>query len=62
MEEVEGIKNVTLSLPHLIGGDGDLGVLPVRLNEDERKLLKNSAQIIRDKIAEYEKGFNKSEQ
>ena len=57
MEEVEGIKNVTLSLPHLIGGDGDLGVLPVRLNEEERKLLKNSALVIREKIAEYEKGF-----
>ena len=25
-EDVEGIKNVTLSLPHIIGGEGDLGV------------------------------------
>jgi L-lactate dehydrogenase len=55
-EEVEGVKNVTLSLPHLIGGDGDLGVLPIQLNEAERALLKKSAEIIRGKIDEYERG------
>ncbi|MDP2304127.1 MAG: L-lactate dehydrogenase [Ignavibacteria bacterium] len=54
-EDVEGIKNVTLSLPHLIGGEGDLGVLPIRLNVKEKSLLKSSAQIIREKIDEYEK-------
>lgn len=54
MEDVEGIKNVTLSLPHLIGGKGDLGVLPIRLNVKEKMLLKKSAQIIREKIDEYE--------
>jgi L-lactate dehydrogenase len=53
-EDVEGIRNVTLSLPHLIGGDGDLGVLPIRLNVKEKSLLKRSAQIIREKIDEYE--------
>ncbi|PKL84417.1 MAG: L-lactate dehydrogenase [Ignavibacteriae bacterium HGW-Ignavibacteriae-3] len=53
-EDVEGIKNVTLSLPHLIGGEGDLGVLPIRLNVKEKALLKKSAQIIREKINEYE--------
>ena len=54
-EDVEGIKNVTLSLPHLIGGDGDLGVLPIRLSVKEKMLLKKSAEIIRAKIDEYEK-------
>jgi L-lactate dehydrogenase len=53
--EIEGIKNVTLSLPHLIGGDGDLGALPLRLDANERGLLKKSAQLIRDRINEYEK-------
>jgi L-lactate dehydrogenase len=57
LDEVEGIENVTLSLPHLIGGDGDLGVLPVRLNQEEKLLLKKSARIIREKIAEYERGL-----
>jgi L-lactate dehydrogenase len=54
-EDVEGIKNVTLSLPHLIGGEGDLGVLPIKLNVKEKNLLKKSAEIIRSKIDEYEK-------
>lgn len=53
-EDVEGVKNVTLSLPHLIGGEGDLGVLPIRLNVKEKSLLKRSAQIIREKLDEYE--------
>jgi len=34
-------------------------VLPVRLNEEERKLLKNSALVIREKIAEYEQNSEK---
>jgi len=55
MENVEGVKNVTLSLPHVIGGSGDMGVLPIRLNVKEKTLLKNSAEIIREKIDEYEK-------
>ena len=54
-EDVEGIRNVTLSLPHLIGGDGDLGVLPIQLNIKEKTLLKQSAQIIREKIDEYDR-------
>lgn len=53
-DDVEGIKNVTLSLPHLIGGVGDLGVLPIRINIKESGLLKKSAEIIREKIDEYE--------
>ena len=53
--DIEGIKNVTLSLPHLIGGEGDLGVLPIQLNVKEKLLLKNSAEVIRAKIDEYEK-------
>ncbi len=55
MEDVEGVKNVTLSLPHIIGGLGDMGVLPIRLNVKEKSLLKKSAQIIREKIDEYER-------
>ncbi len=54
-EDVEGIKDVTLSLPHLIGGEGDLGVLPIRLSVKEKMLLKKSAEIIKGKIDEYEK-------
>lgn len=56
-ESIEGINDVTLSLPHIIGGEGDLGVLPIRLNVKERSLLKKSAEIIRGKISEYENKF-----
>jgi L-lactate dehydrogenase len=54
-EDVVGIKNVTLSLPHLIGGKGDLGVLPINLSDEETMLLKKSAEIIKAKVDEYEK-------
>jgi len=54
-ENIEGINDVTLSLPHLIGGDGDLGTLPMKLNEAECKALKKSAGIIKAKINEYDK-------
>jgi len=53
-EDVEGIKSVTLSLPHLIGGSGDLGVLPIKLSIGEKMLLKKSAETIKEKIDEYE--------
>ena len=53
-DDVEGIKGVTLSLPHIIGGSGDLGVLPIKLSVTEKMLLKKSAETIKDKIDEYE--------
>lgn len=54
-EEVEGIDKVTLSLPTLIGGEGNLGTLPVLLNAEEKSLLKKSAKVLRDKLDELEK-------
>lgn len=53
--DIEGISNVTLSLPHLIGSEGDLGALPIKINLKEKQLLKNSAQVIKSKLNEYEK-------
>ena len=54
-KEVEGIDNVTLSLPTLIGGKGNLGTLPIVLNTKEKYLLKNSAAILRERLDEFEK-------
>lgn len=51
---MEGIDNVTLSLPTLIGGKGNLGTLPVLISAQEKSLLKNSAKILRDKLNEFE--------
>jgi L-lactate dehydrogenase len=52
-EDVEGVKDVTLSLPHIIGEDGDAGVLPIKLSDQERELLRRSAEVIKAKILEY---------
>lgn len=55
VNEIVGVKDVTLSLPHLIGGDGDLGALPLKLIEEEKNLLEKSARIIRNKLDEFER-------
>jgi len=50
MPEVAGVSDVTVSLPHLVGGDGILATLPLPLNEDEQLALNASARTIRDVI------------
>jgi L-lactate dehydrogenase len=52
VKNAAGVEDVTLSLPHLIGGDGDLGTLPLKLNDEESALLEKSARIIKEKIEE----------
>ncbi|MGE5682289.1 MAG: L-lactate dehydrogenase [Bacillota bacterium] len=54
-EDVEGVKDVTLALPNLISGAGNLCTLPLRLSAREKALLRKSAEIIREKIDEYER-------
>ena len=48
--EVAGVTDVTVSLPHLVGGEGVLDTFPMSLNDEEEKLLNRSAGIIRDAI------------
>jgi L-lactate dehydrogenase len=50
MSEVAGVRDVTVSLPHLVGGEGILATLPLPLNEDEQLALNASARTIRDVI------------
>ena len=52
VKNVAGVSDVTLSLPHLLGGEGDLGALPLKLNKEELVLMEKSAQIISDKVKE----------
>jgi L-lactate dehydrogenase len=49
VEEVAGIPNVTVSLPHLIGGKGilDTILLPISLTENEVSALQKSSQIVK---------------
>ena len=50
VQDVAGVSNVTVSLPHLIGGQGilDTVLLPLALNHQEENALRASAQIFKD--------------
>jgi L-lactate dehydrogenase len=50
MPQIAGVRDVTVSLPHLVGGDGILSTLAPPLDPAEEKLLQASAQAIRDVI------------
>ena len=50
MEEVVGVKNVTVSLPNLVGGDGIIQTFYPNLNQAETSALHNSAHIVRSVI------------
>ncbi len=46
--DVEGVEDVTLSLPYLLSGQGVIEPLSVPLNNEERDKLRHSAQIIQE--------------
>ncbi|MGD1993562.1 MAG: L-lactate dehydrogenase [Anaerolineae bacterium] len=46
--EVAGVRDVTVSLPHLVGRTGVIDTLPLQLDDQETEALRESAQIIRD--------------
>lgn len=50
--EVEGVQEVTLALPRLVGGQGVLDTFPLPLSAEERSQLQHSAQVIRAAIDE----------
>jgi L-lactate dehydrogenase len=50
--EIEGIRDVTLSLPHLLDGSGDQGILPIAMDVSEHALLRESARTLRAKMDE----------
>ncbi len=45
--DIAGVKDVTVALPHLIGGKGVLATLPMPLTDDEQAKLHSSAALIR---------------
>ncbi len=47
-DDVPGIKNVCVSMPRLIGGDGVMGLIPPSLDDSERSLLRKSAAIVKE--------------
>jgi L-lactate dehydrogenase len=48
---VPDCENVTLALPHLVGGEGVLATLPLALDDGERAGLRRSAGILREAVA-----------
>lgn len=54
IESVDGIKDITISLPHLVGGEGivDTILLPLALSEEEQAALRESALTIKQAYQE----------
>jgi L-lactate dehydrogenase len=50
LEEAAGIKDVTLSLPQLLGGDGILNTLHMPLADEETSQLNQSAKVIKQAL------------
>jgi L-lactate dehydrogenase len=50
--EVAGVRDVTVSLPRLLGGQGVLETFPLPLSEEETTRLHNSAAVIRRALEE----------
>lgn len=48
--EIAGVQDVTVSLPHLLGGEGVLDSFPLKLSEGEQAALHDSAALIRGYI------------
>jgi L-lactate dehydrogenase len=51
-DDVVGIRNVTVSLPRLVGGQGVLETFPLPLNQEESAHLRDSAEVIRKALDE----------
>lgn len=47
---VPGCEGVTLALPHLVGGEGELAEIPLPLDASEDQALRRSAGILREAI------------
>lgn len=54
LDEVAGVKDVTVSLPNLVGGEGIIQTFFPNLNEAETEALRASAQVVRSVITELE--------
>ena len=50
MPDVAGVKDVTVSLPNLVGGDGIIQTFYPKLTGEETAALRNSAQVVRSVI------------
>lgn len=56
MDEVAGVRDVTVSLPNLVAGQGVLSTCEFPLTEAETAQLRASAQVVRDAITALDRG------
>ena len=54
LQDVTGVQDVTVSVPHLVGGSGCLATLPLNLDEDETQALLSSAGLIRQVLTDLD--------
>lgn len=47
-----GIDDVVLSMPAIVGKDGLESLIPIELDEEEQKKLKESAETLKDVLAD----------
>ena len=52
IQGVPDLEGLTLSLPHLVGGQGILTAIPLLLNAREQEALSHSASVLRQVIAD----------
>jgi L-lactate dehydrogenase len=50
LSDVAGVGDVTVSVPHLVGGQGSMTVLPIELSAAETAALNASARAVREAI------------
>jgi L-lactate dehydrogenase len=50
VEEVTGVRDVTLSLPRVVGGQGVLETFPLPASEEERERMAGSARLLRQAL------------
>lgn len=54
--DVQGVRDVTVALPHLVGGTGAQQAFPLPLSDHEQRLLRKSAFVIRQAVDELDRG------
>jgi L-lactate dehydrogenase len=52
--EVQGVRDVTVSKPRLVGGQGVLETFPLPLNDAESAALRASAAVVRGALDELD--------
>lgn len=52
--DIAGVENVTVAMPHMLGGDGIIDSFPLPLSEEEQQKLHNSARLIRGILNDLE--------